>query len=632
MKGYAYSIDLDKNSDIVPAILSLCYLSNKCVFWNAKFDMHMLYNFGTPYLVNNVTDAMIYVRLAHDAIPVDNGGVPLGLKEYSYRYISRDAKHWLTKIDKLKTEAKRARTAFIRNCFKEKSIKFSTIALDSFLSDLTNEVTDLPIEVQDVLTEAKETLPDPNRYDYLDRATVLTYSMYDVMFTLEAFYQTKVEVTRREQINVAKVEEELIYVLFKQERIGFRFNKEYVLQCKEKLKEYILQKRNRLCELVGMPLKVGQHKTIKRVFAEKFGINLLATDEKHLRFIRTIPSAPENAIVVADLIIQLRTLEKWYSTYVIKWLRETETADRIYTEINQVGAVSGRLSCNFQQFPKEALLDGNGEELFNVRKMVLADDNLNLVFMDIAAEELRLQALYTILTGTPDTNLLRCFIPYNCREQNGKHYLEDGTVWKPLDPHALTTKKAFGIDETHPEWKHYRSMGKSTNFACNYNASAKTLEIQFNYPKEVAQALHKAYTQTFPGVVGYRHYVKQYLYTHPYIENLFGRRYYGASWHNCSNYLVQGSSADYLKQKMIEADAFLEPYKSSIVISIHDEIVYSMPDNELFLIPYIKRIMEDLPNSPVPIVSEVEVTKTSWANKEKYLGSTQVEKELVAGA
>jgi DNA polymerase-1 len=628
-KGYAYAIDLEKNSDIVPHILQLCYLSKKCVFWNAKFDMHMLYNFGTPYLARNVTDAMIYVRLAHDAIPVSAGGVPMSLKEYSYRFISKEAKYWLNKIDKLKTDAKRAKTAFIKDRFKKLGIKMTIAQLEQFQKDLTNEFTDLPPLVQQVLTEADEQISDPNRYDFLDRDTVLSYACYDTMFTLEAFYQTRLETKRRGQINVAEVEEELIYVLFKQERVGLKFDREYVLRCKERLKAYILEKRKQLCELAGQPIKVGQHAAMKKIFLNKFNLNLPATNEKELSLVHTYGN--EKATEFANLVIQLRTLEKWYSTYIIKWLNETTHTDRIYTEINQVGAVSGRLSCNFQQFPREPLLDDNGNELFHVRRMILADDDMNLVFIDFAAEELRFQAIYTILTGTPDVNLLRCFIPYQCQEINGKYYLEDGSEWTALDPHALTTKKAFGIDESHPEWKHYRSMGKSTNFACNYNASEKTLMSQFHYTEEVAKKLHKAYSETFKGVVAYRKYVKQYLYTHPYIENLFGRRYYGASWHNCSNYLVQGSSADYLKQKMIEIDKFLEPYKARIVISIHDEILYNIPNDEMFLIPHIKQIMEDLPNSPVPIVAEVEVTTTSWAEKRKYLDSTQVEKEPVVG-
>ena len=151
---------------------------------------------------------------------------------------------------------------------------------------------------------------------------------------------------------------------------------------------------------------------------------------------------------------------------------------------------------------------------------------------------------------------------------------------------------------------------------CNYGANVNTLIKQFGFSEELANKLYNAYNTAFPGIKHYKDYVAKILEHQNYITNLFGRRYYDASSHKCCNYLIQGSGADYLKLKLIEIDKFLEPYKSRIVCTIHDEIVYEIYDGEEFLIPQIKAIMENLEGTYVPMVSEVEITHTTWDEKE----------------
>ena len=152
----------------------------------------------------------------------------------------------------------------------------------------------------------------------------------------------------------------------------------------------------------------------------------------------------------------------------------------------------------------------------------------------------------------------------------------------------------------------------------NYGASAQTLIKQFGYEPELAQRLSQAYDDTFPGIKEYKKYVTNILNKQEYITNLFGRRYYNASAHKCCNYLIQGSGADYLKLKLIELDKFLKPYKSRIQTTIHDEIGYEIYKGEEFLIPQIKAIMENLKGTYVPMVSEVEITTTTWDEKKGW--------------
>ena len=65
-------------------------------------------------------------------------------------------------------------------------------------------------------------------------------------------------------------------------------------------------------------------------------------------------------------------------------------------------------------------------------------------------------------------NMARAFMPYKCTKVGDDYFLdEDPNIkWEPTDLHAMTAKSAFiGVDENHPDWKHYRSLGKRCNFA-----------------------------------------------------------------------------------------------------------------------------------------------------------------------
>lgn len=79
--------------------------------------------------------------------------------------------------------------------------------------------------------------------------------------------------------------------------------------------------------------------------------------------------------------MELRTLDKWLSTYIDGKLNAVVNG-RIYTDINNNGAVSGRVSCDMQQQPKEGLKDRDGNELFHPRRAFICDEGYKLFFID----------------------------------------------------------------------------------------------------------------------------------------------------------------------------------------------------------------------------------------------------------
>lgn len=611
--GKAYVVDLRyRNRAFIECLENILLSAKKLIAWNTKFDLHMTYNVGMEKLIKHpgLTDAMIYARLANAALTSKNGGVNLKLKPYSAKYIDSDAQYYEKKVAEAKKELKIKRNKIL----KDMGVKVGE--LNEFLKDKINTVDDLPKEIRDILLD---TSYNPDNYANIPWHILKQYAAFDSIFAVENYIRDSQIVEKREQTRIAEREEQLIPILWNMERPGFKLNILYLKQARQTMKEYIIQRRQELVDLVGQPLKVGQHDLIKDIFFNKFGIILEKSDEEALSEIHN--GKPGE---IASLIIELRTLEKWFSTYIVKWDEDSSRIDRIYTSFKQVGAVSGRFSCDFQQFPKEPIYKKDGTLLFSPRRIVMVsgDEYDQLCLIDYAAEELRIQALYTMLIKKPDVNLCRAYIPMECTERDGVYYLNEApeVEWKPTDLHSLTALTAFPeLKPTDPDFGHYRKIGKSTNFACNYGANKNTLVKQFGFSEDMATKLYNAYTTAYSGVAKYREYVKELLRYQNYVTNLFGRRYYDCPYHNATNYLVQGSAADLLKIKLIELNNLLviNGYKSRILCTIHDEIMFEIHKDEHDIIYEFKRIMEDVPNSPIPFSAEISLSWTTWDAKKE---------------
>ena len=136
----------------------------------------------------------------------------------------------------------------------------------------------------------------------------------------------------------------------------------------------------------------------------------------------------------------------------------------------------------------------------------------------------------------------------------------------------------------------------------------------------MAKALHDGFYRAYPGIKVYADYVEKVIRQQGFIENLFGRKYYNTTGHLARNYLIQGSGADFMKIKFKEIDDFLtkNKYKSRLQMSIHDECVFEIWEGEEYIIPQLKEIMQQLEGSLIPILADVEITKTTWDEKVDY--------------
>lgn len=654
-KGITYTIETECThfKKLMEHIYALFKKMKRLVFYNVKFDLHMLDNIGVFYPFKNITDAQIYCRLASDAISKEEGGIPTKLKDFAAKYITLDAKQFESELKSERKLKQSTNTHALKKALlkygtppeqfrvdNEKSWTMKTI--NEFFKDKINDINDLPTGVREEVQQWLKTTEDPDNYKYLNRKKVQKYAHYDIVYTLETLFITLPIVIARNQLKTLEIEEQAILPLYKMERVGFKFNLNYAIESKERLKEYIKQRRIDLCTLAGKPIKSGQHAKVKETLIS-LGIDIESTNKQVLKNSLSKLAGNPNSEKITEFINtleEIRTLEKWYSTYIIKWIESLGNDGRIYTQINQTGAVSGRVSSDFQQFPSKPILDNKGNVLFHPRRMiqVTGDGYDSIVYIDFAAEELRFQALYTMLVSGGDLNFCRAFIPLQCHTKDGKPYTNDmaytfmdkewytnesNELWTPTDLHAQTAIAAFPNEPTDTDYFKNtlrKKYGKPTNFACVYGASISTLIKQFYFEPDMAKALHTGFYSAYPGIKRYADWVNGEILRNGYIANLFGRRYYNTTGHKARNYLIQGSSADFLKIKIKEIDDFLTSnnYKSRLQMNIHDECSFEIYKGEEHIIPELQKIMQQLDGSSIPILADLEITYTTWDEKVDY--------------
>jgi len=679
--GYTYVVDIQRQPKLAKAVIQAwhqrvakfkLYLAHNC-----KFDLHMLTNIDLPYLIENVSDTMFYIRYAHDALTPKNGGPPMKLKDYAARYICADARFH----DKLIQAERTAIAKMLNSKLKERlklcgappekyNAKSYTIAvINAIFSDpiadkfsFPNQCTqqayddwlqlDVPARIREQVTGLVET--DMIPYDMCDRELIIKYGHDDIVWVLEIWESLIPVLKARDNMQGVLFEQSLVFPLYEMERVGFQTNVPYLLQSQQDLKSYIIQQRTRLYELTGETFSIAQHAKVLSLLQER-GVQIDSTRDDELAKVKADmlhTDADNPCIKIIGLIQELRTLEKWYSVYIMRFVKDLKHTTRLYTTINQVGTVSGRVTSDFQQFPKQGIVAEDGRTLFHPRRLIGVDGGSHpaIVYLDYSQIELRFQAFYTILVGHPDLNLCRAYMPYQCHRQDGTKFDynnqehiktaydgswfqdEDDKPWAPTDVHGATTKAAFGIDETDPRFHDLRYVGKRVNFAKNYGAQFKKIWQMFpEYDEQTARRIDAAYYTAFPGVKKYHDYCYQRAMISSNTQNLFGIKYYGVSGHKLVNMLVQGSAAFYLKWKIRQLYDYTKAHnlKTKWQMQIHDELSWCFcPEDGVETLFVFKKIMEDWEDGLVPVVADMEITTSTWSEKKEVSSIDEVKQRL----
>lgn len=303
--------------------------------------------------------------------------------------------------------------------------------------------------------------------------------------------------------------------------------------------------------------------------------------------------------IVAD-ILEWRSLQKLQSTYVSALPQEINpTSGRVHTVYNQAVAATGRLSSNNPNLQNIPIRTPRGQE---VRKAFIAkDDQHVLLAADYSQIELRI-----IAALSKDPALVTAF--------------KEG-----LDIHTATAARVFGVAPEEVS-RAQRNQAKTVNFGIIYGVSAFGLSQQTTLNRTEAKELIDTYYASYPLLRDYMSEQVNFARENGYVKTVLGRRRYlkdinsqnavvrGAAERNAVNAPIQGSAADVIKLAMIRLHKILQegPWKSKMLLQVHDELVFEVPKNELEEFQaVVKQEMEQAFSLDVPLVVDLGVGK-NW--------------------
>ena len=626
-----YLCDFRKDSTVNAKFMEVfdkfCKNSTLVLAHNIKFDINMLWNIGYEWKHTNACDTMSIARLALESKSEREGGYSMKLKPLAGRLLGSEYSQAGKEIDAALRDIWTEKLKELAKLLKPYGI--SRRQINDTLKNVTGTLDEYSEEVQVVWNNWSLN----SRVSYADvpEDLIYKYGAVDVILVLELTKLLLPIVKDKDQIKILKREMALILPLVNMERTGYTVNKSYLIRCKQALIFEINGIKELNYNICKEYINPNQHQAIKDMLERKFGYILESTDKNRMHIIiQTDSSMPKEVKEYLENVIYLRTLEKWISTYINPMLHKlNSTKDtKVYTTYNPNGAVSGRFTSNFQQFPKNAIYSKLGDfELFHPRKMFIVDAEYpELAYIDYSQVELRLQAEYTYhcTKGAGDVNMLRAYMPFKCIEKDDKFYHEeDGTLWEAVDLHTQSTQMAFpDIDTSTPEFKKLRSVGKRVNFALIYGASLKKVkETLADTDPDIVAKLYNGFHERFKEVKTYGNWVTQQWFKNGgFVTNLLGRRYYindSKDVYKLNNYLIQGSAADVIKAVIIKIDSYLKKngYKTKLQGCIHDELCICVAEGEHDVLYKIKELMEKTCKTYVPLVAEISVSTTNWAEK-----------------
>lgn len=352
--------------------------------------------------------------------------------------------------------------------------------------------------------------------------------------------------------------------------------------------------------------------------------------------------------------------QKVWSHYVQKYMAHAR-ADAlgqliIHANIRQIGPTTGRMSIAdppLHQTPKRAK---KGDIMKRVRYPFGPRKGNIWVHNDFKSIEPRILA-----EESGEKDIIRIF-----NEGQASAYVEGGWTYDPyevlVDSVATTTQKDRSyLEALFEERGGARQVCKNNFLGWTYGEGVRKLASQMGCSFEEAFQIIEAMKATFGGVAPFMRYMQDLAKQQGFIRNRYGRkcvipppsRAYDEEtrlwrwiewWYKATNYLIQGTAADMLKEACIrlcgedhyyswnpdggtlrlpQKAGYLNGSGVELILTIHDEIIVEMPfkfalRNESF-VRNIGTVMADNQGmfKQVETPTDSKVTWDFWSDPEE---------------
>ncbi len=397
------------------------------------------------------------------------------------------------------------------------------------------------------------------------------------------------------------IELPLITILAHMETTGVVVDANKLTELSTKVIQRISELEEEICSLAGKKFNVASPKQLKEILFDTLNLPTVGIKKTQSGY-STAASELEklkDAHSIVPLLFEFRELSKLQSTYLDALPRLADPATgRIYATFNQVVAATGRLSSsnpNLQNIPIRTEL---GRE---IRQAFVAKEGYVFVKADYSQLELRIAAHIS-----QDEKLLAAF-------RSGQ------------DIHRATAAGVFGVSPDDVT-EDMRRQAKTLNFGVLYGMGAQSFAQAAGVSVEEARAFIDRYKNQYKGIEALIERVVLFAQTNGYVETMLGRKRYVPELHSKNpairasaermafNFPIQGTEADILKKAMISIFEMIgRQYKSSsMVLTVHDELVCEVPEDEAAQFAQdMKNRMESVLSLDAPLVADIGIGK-NW--------------------
>lgn len=471
-------------------------------------------------------------------------------------------------------ELKKNNINFNNNFF---DIKIANYLADSSRRDDLESIikTNLNIESTEFRVNSKVVLI--NKLFNILENDLIKHNLIDLFYDLEMPLSN---VLMQMEYSGVKLDEKLIYEIKVQFQENLNQLESYIFDfCK---KTFNLASPKQLGEILFDDLKIESN-------PKKTKTGQYSTSEETL-------SKLSKKHEIVTKILEWRSLQKLMSTYINALPEQVDIkTKKIHSIFNQTNTSTGRLSSNNPNLQNIPIRTNNGKL---IRKAFTSSDNNSvLISADYSQIELRV-----IASMSGDENMINAF---NNNE----------------DIHASTAAKVFNI-EIGKVTKEQRSHAKIVNFGIIYGVSAFGLSNQTNLNRSESKLIIDNYYNSYPALKEFMTNQINFARENGFVQTILGRKRFlndinsrngmvrSSAERNAINTPVQGSAADIIKLSMIKINEELKKHslKSKLILQVHDELVFDVPQEEVDLIKKI--IIENMENAyklKVPLIVDLGI-------------------------
>ena len=390
----------------------------------------------------------------------------------------------------------------------------------------------------------------------------------------------------------------LVKVLAEVEMAGVKIDSNRLEVLSKEFHARLDEIRQRIYSLAEVEFNINSPKQLGEVLFEKLGLPVLkktktgyATDVGTLTELAHMHPMPE-------AVLEYRSLAKLVSTYVDS-LPEliNPVTGRVHTSYNQTVTATGRLSSsdpNLQNIPIRT------EEGIRIREAFVGEEGHKILAADYSQIELRILAH---MSG--DAMFTEAFL-------------------KDEDIHARTAAEIWGSDGVEVDAQQRRDA-KVINFGIIYGMSAFGLSQQLGIAPKKAQEYIDQYFLRYSGVQTFFDGLLDNARVNEYVETLMGRKRFVPDINaknqqirkfaerTAINAPIQGTAADLIKIAMLNIYPRLqaEGLQSRMIMQVHDELVFEVPEGELeIMAKLVREEMEGVYKMSVPLKVDLKWGET----------------------